>query len=188
MVPGTSRNEFLVNYTTREDAAPTDVWESHSKSHHQQYLDFIRSSKYRNGNRILSCTTCHDPHGVTTGKHQMRQDAVSPNSTFCQSCHTAQKDTAKHTETAVGYAHGADTKITCTNCHQFKTAQTGAGFGKGLVTEDGKNYWENDITSHLFIVPRKDNKYVKGVDPDKAMPIPYTNSCGISCHDPKSLK
>ena len=59
---------------------------------------------------------------------------------------------------------------------------------EGLVTGDGKNYWENDITSHLLIVPRKDNKHVKGIDPDKAMPIPYTNSCGISCHDPKSLK
>lgn len=188
MVPGTSRNDYLVNYTTREDASPKDVWEAHSKSHHQQYLDFIRSSKYRNGDQILSCTTCHDPHGGSSFKHQMRQDAVTPGNTYCQGCHTAQKDVQKHTEKAVGFAHGPDTKITCTNCHQFKTAQTGAGFGKGLVTADGKNYWENDITSHLLIVPRKDNKYVKGIDPAKAMPIPYTNSCGISCHDPNSLK
>lgn len=189
MTPGISRNEYLVNFTTREDASPKDVWESHSKSHHQQYLDFIRSTKYRNGEHILSCTTCHDPHGASASfKHQMRQDAVTPGSTYCQSCHVAQKDMAKHTENVVGMAHGPETKITCTNCHQFKTAQTGAGFGKGLVTADGKNYWENDITSHLLIVPRKDNKYVKGVDPDKAMPIPYTNSCGISCHDPNSLK
>ncbi|MDK9706559.1 MAG: hypothetical protein OEL83_05870 [Desulforhopalus sp.] len=188
LTPGISRNDYLVNHTTREDAAPGDVWESHSKSHHQQYLDFIRSTKYRNGSQILSCTTCHDPHGTGTFKHQMRQDAVTPGSTFCQSCHADQKDIAKHTEAVVGQAHGPDTKITCVNCHQFKTAQTGAGFGKGLATEDGKNYWENDITSHLLIVPRKDSKHVKGVDPDKAMPIPYTNSCGISCHDPKSLK
>ncbi len=188
MVPGTSRNDYLVNYTTREDASPKDVWESHSKSHHQQYLDFIRSSKYRNGDQILSCTTCHDPHGGWAFKHQMRQDAVTPGNTFCQNCHTAQKDIAKHTKTAVGEAHGPETKITCTNCHQFKTAQTGAGFGKGLVTADGKNYWENDITSHLLIVPLKNNKHVKGIEPDKAMPIPYTNSCAASCHDPDSLK
>jgi predicted CXXCH cytochrome family protein len=189
MVPGTSRNDYLVNYTTREDGAPGDVWESHSKSHHQQYLDFIRSSKYRNGEQILSCTTCHDPHGAGAAfKHQMRKDAATPGSVFCQSCHTAQKDVAKHTEKAVGVAHGPDTKITCVNCHQFKTAQTGAGFGKGLITADGKNYWENDITSHLFVVPRKDSKFVKEVDPDKAMPIPYTNSCAISCHSTDSLK
>ena len=189
MTPGISRNEYLVNFTTREDAAPKDIWESHSKSHHQQYLDFIRSTKYRNGEQILSCTTCHDPHGASASfKHQMRQDAVTPGSTYCQGCHTAQKDIARHTEDAVGAAHGPETKITCTLCHQFKTAQTGAGFGKGLVTTEGKNYWENDITSHLLTVPRKDNKHVKGVDPDKAMPIPYTNSCGLSCHDPDSLK
>lgn len=188
MIPGTSRNEYLVNYTTREDAAPKDIWESHSKSHHQQYLDFIRSAKYRNGDHILSCGDCHDPHGISTVKHQMREDAVSPNSTFCQSCHAEQKDIAKHTEAAVGTAHNVEeTKITCTSCHHPKTAQTGAGFGKGLVTEDGKVYWMNDITSHLFTVPRKDNVFVKGIDPDKAMPIPYTNSCGIACHDAKSM-
>jgi len=189
MVPGTSRNEYLVNYTTREDAAPKDIWESHSKSHHQQYLDFIRSSKYRNGKQILSCDDCHDPHGQSTIKHQMREDAVSPNSTCCISCHTEQTDMAKHTETTVGEAHDVkETKITCTSCHQPKTAQTGAGFGKGLDAGDGKNYWMNDITSHLFTVPRKDNVFVKGVEPDKAMPIPYTNACGISCHDPGSMK
>lgn len=189
MVPGTSRNEFLVNYTTREDASPKDVWESHSKSHHQQYLDFIRSTKYRNGSRILSCGDCHDPHGVSTFKHQMRADAVSPNNTYCQSCHAEQTDIAKHTETVVGAAHTVEeTKITCTSCHQPKTAQTGAGFGIGLDAGDGKNYWMNDITSHLFTVPRKDNVFVKGVDPDKAMPIPYTHACGMSCHDPASMK
>lgn len=188
MVPGTSRNDFLVNYTTREDASPKDIWESHSKSHHQQYLDFIRSSKYRNGSRILSCGDCHDPHGTSTFKHQLRADMVSPESTFCVSCHAEQKDVAKHTETVVGAAHTVqETKITCTSCHQPKTAQSGAGFGKGLEV-DGKNYWMNDITSHLFTVPRKDNQYVKGIDPDKAMPIPYTNACGASCHDPASLK
>jgi predicted CXXCH cytochrome family protein len=189
MVPGTSRNDYLVNYTTREDASPKDVWESHSKSHHQQYLDFIRSSKYRNGSRILSCDDCHDPHGVSTFKHQMREEAVSPNSTFCISCHAEQTDIAKHTEAAVGAAHTVEeTKISCTSCHQPKTAQTGAGFGKGLDAGEGKNYWMNDITSHLFTVPRKDNSFVKGVDPDKAMPIPYTSSCGVSCHDPLSMK
>jgi hypothetical protein len=46
----------------------------------------------------------------------------------------------------------------------------------------------NDITSHLFTVPRKDNVFVKAIEPDKAMPIPYTNACGITCHDPGSMK
>ena len=78
-------------------------------------------------------------------------------------------------------------KITCIDCHNAKTAQTGAGFGKGLLNKDGKNYWVNDISSHVYDVPRKDNKGVKGVDPGKAMPIPYTNKCGAACHDTKNL-
>jgi hypothetical protein len=63
---------------------------------------------------------------------------------------------------------------------------TGAGLGKGLARKDGKNYWMNDITSHLFVVPRKDNVGVKGVDAARAMPIPYTNGCG-SCHNADGL-
>jgi len=55
------------------------------------------------------------------------------------------------------------------------------------VAADGKNYWMNDITSHLYDVPRKDNKGVKGVAANAAMPIPYTNACGAACHDVKKL-
>jgi len=44
----------------------------------------------------------------------------------------------------------------------------------------------NDVTSHLFDVPRKDNVGVKGVEPGKAMPIPYTNACG-KCHNVEGL-
>ena len=67
-----------------------------------------------------------------------------------------------------------------------KTMQTGAGLGKGATTKDGRNYWVNDISSHLFDVPRKDNKAVKGVAPGGAMPIPYTKGCG-ACHDVEGL-
>jgi hypothetical protein len=81
----------------------------------------------------------------------------------------------------------APDKITCSNCHDTKTMQTGAGLGKGMTGKDGKNYWLNDITSHLYSVPRKDNVGVKGVDPGKAMPIPYTNPCGTACHNPSAL-
>jgi len=71
------------------------------------------------------------------------------------------------------------------DCHATKTAQTGAGW-KGLAKKDAKNYWTNDVTSHIFDVPKKDNVGVKGVDPGKAMPVPYTNICG-SCHSAEGL-
>ncbi len=182
LIPGISRNEYLTNHTTREDAAQKDFWDDgvHSKGHHQQGTDFIRSKKYANGTQLLTCATCHDPHGKTGVKHQLRMEVRDPKNSLCTSCHTTVA-IKPHTEKAVGVEHDP---IACVDCHATKTMQTGAG-APGKV-RDGKTYWMNDITSHLFDVPRKTNKAVKGVDPGKAMPIPYTNSCG-ECHDPSSL-
>jgi hypothetical protein len=186
MLPGTSRNAFLAEYTTREDAAPKDFWADglHSKSHHQQYTDFIKSSKHRNGNHLVACADCHEPHGKAKFAHQMKLDSNSAES--CTTCHKGNTDIGKHVM-AKTKCNVAPEKITCSSCHNTKTMQTGAGMGKGLTGKDGKNYWMNDITSHLYDVPRKDNVGVKGVEPGKAMPIPYTHSCGSGCHNTSAL-
>lgn len=187
MVPGTSRNDYLTSYTTREDADPKkDYWPDgiHSKSHHQQYTDFIKSKKYRNGNQLLSCSSCHDPHGMTNYKHQMRADVKDMKNSLCTTCHKANADIKKHMQAKTGVPEMG--KINCIDCHNIKTMQTGAGLGRGLAKKDGKNYWMNDITSHLFDVPKNDNVGVKGIEPGKAMPIPYTNACG-KCHNVERL-
>jgi hypothetical protein len=186
MLPGTSRNTFLTQYTTREDAAPKDFWADglHSKSHHQQYTDFIKSPKHRNGNHLVACADCHEPHGKAKFAHQMKLDSNSAES--CTTCHKGNTDIGKHVM-AKTKCNVAPEKITCSSCHNTKTMQTGAGMGKGLTGKDGKNYWVNDITSHLYDVPRKDNIGVKGVEPGKAMPIPYTHSCGAGCHNTSAL-
>ncbi len=186
LTPGISRNEYLVNHTTREDAAQRDFWGDgvHSKSHHQQGTDLLRSKKYVNGKQILSCHNCHDPHGKTEVRHQLRMEVRDAKNSLCASCH-ANVSLKPHTQQKVGFEHGM--QIYCIDCHMPKTMQTGAGLGKGATRKDGKNYWVNDVTSHIFDVPRKDNKAVKGVDPAKAMPIAYTKGCG-SCHDVESLE
>ncbi|MEK6656171.1 MAG: cytochrome c3 family protein [Nitrospirota bacterium] len=150
----------------------------------QDSSDFIKSKKYRNGNQILSCADCHNPHGMTGFKHQMRADVRDEKNSLCTTCHKENSDIKKHMQTKIGFAE--IDKINCIDCHAGKTMQTGAGFGKGLTGKDGKNYWMNDITSHIFDVPRKDNIGVKGVEPGKAMPIPYTNKCGM-CHKADGL-
>jgi len=185
MLPGTSRNIFLNQYTTREDAGPKDFWADglHSKSHHQQYSDFIKSSKYRNGNQLVACSDCHDTHD-SKFPHQMKADSSKPES--CTSCHKNSTDMKAHLADKSKCTVAPD-KITCSDCHNTKTMQTGAGLGKGLTGKDGKNYWMNDITSHIYDVPRKDNKGVKGVASGAAMPIPYTKPCGAACHDTKNL-
>ena len=186
MLPGTARNTYLKEYTTREDAGKNDYWadELHSKSHHQQYTDFIKSSKYRNGNQLVACSDCHDTHGNGKFAHQMKADSTKPES--CTSCHKHGTDLTKHLAEKTKCTVDAS-KITCSDCHNTKTMQTGAGFGKAATGKDGKNYWMNDITSHVYDVPRKDNKGVKGVAPGAAMPIPYTKPCGTACHDTKNL-
>jgi len=152
----------------------------HSKSHHQQGTDLIRSAKYINETYLMTCADCHDPHGRSGVKHQLKMEVRDEKDSLCTSCH---KDISTKPHTAVGAEHE---KIHCVDCHMTKTMQTGAGLDKGLADKDGKNYWMNDISAHLFDVPRKDNPAVKGVEPGKAMPIPYTNACG-ACHDVSDL-
>ena len=186
LIPGISRNEYLINHTTREDAAQTDFWPDkvHSKSHHQQGTDFIRSKKYINGKQLMTCSNCHDPHGMAEVKHQLRQAVRDGKNTLCVGCHQETADVKAHTAAKIGMPHAM--QINCVDCHNPKTMQTGAGLGKGLARKDGKNYWVNDITSHLFDVPRKNNSAVKGVEPARAMPIPYTAACG-TCHNAEGL-
>jgi len=186
MLPGTSRNKFLKEYTTRADGANTDFWADglHSKGHHQPYSDLIKAKKYRNGTQLVACFDCHDPHGNGKSLHQLKRDPKT--SEVCTSCHENRKDIKEHLADK-SKCKVDPAKIACSDCHNAKTAQTGAGFGKGMIGKDGKNYWVNDISSHVYDVPRKDNKGVKGVAPGAAMPIPYTNSCGAACHDTKNL-
>ena len=185
LTPGISRNEYLVNHTTREDAAQKNLWGDgvHSKAHHQQGTDFVRSKHYTNGTQTLSCANCHDPHGNSGLKHQTVKAVRDGQNSLCASCHKVSLK--EHTTKSVGTAH--TDKIACVDCHMTKTMQTGAGLGKGIAGSDGKNYWMNDITGHLFDVPRITNKAVKGVEPGKAMPTPYTNACGASCHKAEKM-
>jgi len=186
MRPGTSRNTYLTEYTVRPDAAAKSFWPDglHSKSHHQQDTDFVKSAHYRNGDQLLTCANCHDTHGGAKFEHQLRKDPKSAE--ICTSCHEDTTDMKQHVTETTKCTVAPD-KITCTSCHDTKTMQSGAGMGKGMMGKNGQNYWVNDITSHIYDVPRKDNVGVKGVDPGKAMPIPYTNACGAACHDTTNL-
>jgi len=169
MVAGTSRAGFLANYTTRHDASLTagDLWSDglHSKSHHQQYTDFIQTSMYRNGSQLQTCASCHDNHAPGTDRHQL---SGTSDDSLCATCH-GDINSSDHQIDKAGYDMGA----TCIECHNVKTSSSGAGDN---VTG---TYPHGDISSHLFDVPTKSQ-----VGSAK-MPVPYTNTCG-SCHWPVS--
>lgn len=169
MVAGTSRADFLANYTSRHDASLTagDLWPDglHSKSHHQQYTDFIQTSMYRNGTSLETCSSCHDNHAPGTDRNQL---SGTSDDTLCMTCH-AGVNSSDHQIDKSGYDMGA----TCIECHNVKTSSSGAG---NNVTG---TYPHGDISSHLFDVPDKTK-----VGTAK-MPVPYTNTCG-ACHWPLS--
>lgn len=162
MLPGTSRATYLDENTSRHDATTSNFWEDgiHSKSHHQQYTDFIKSSKYRNDSSLLTCTSCHDVHAPGTDRHQL---SGSTSDSLCLSCHTdVVSGDHQVAKTGSGLHAGAPAK--CIECHTVKTAKSGAG--PALASDGG------DISSHVFDVPL--------TAPD-AMPLPFNNSCG-GCH------
>jgi hypothetical protein len=76
-----------------------------------------------------------------------------------------------------------------------KAAKSGAGrIGQvlspptGMPDDVDKVYYQNDISSHLFLhIPKKTHPDVAGEQPGNAMPIPYTLRCGEPCHDPSTL-
>jgi len=194
--PGLSRQDFLASYVEITGAATKSYWpdDQHGKSHHLQTPGFIKSKHYRNGTTLLTCISCHDPHGGTGYERILLADPDAPSQPLCMPCHEKGiVDTATHTSKVIGVAHG-NAVAKCTDCHMTKTAKTGSGtYGHllgaptGTNTDPGITYFENDITSHIMDVPRKTNAGVAGVLPGSAMPIPYTKACG-TCHDPANLQ
>ena len=185
---GIRRTTYLTNYSQQNGPLVSKYHADgdHAKSHHQQYSELIRTGKHRNDRILVVCFDCHDVHGDTTYEHMLRDDPTDPNSTLCQNCHAL--DPSAHMLQQTGSVMGGQTTA-CVDCHMARTAKTGAGnYGfllgapTGLAADANIVYWENDIATHLFDVPDKFCPGVAGVTPGSAMPIPYTNACGI-CHD-----
>jgi predicted CXXCH cytochrome family protein len=178
MIAGTSRADFLAQNTSRHDAsaAAGDFWGDgkHSKSHHQQYTDFIQTPKYRNGSKLMTCTGCHDPHGPGSDRHQL---TGTSNNSMCTSCHTTVSLSA-HMTAKTGFDMGSGTK--CIDCHNTKTSSSGAGTVAKM--KGTTQLFHGDISSHRFDVPLKSSA-TPTTDP---MPVPYTNSCG-GCHNMNTL-
>jgi hypothetical protein len=196
--PGISRGEFLADYVKPTVMGPkqSKYWPdfTHAKSHHQQYPDFVKSDHYRNEDWLVNCSDCHDMHGGTGHERALIADPHAADTPLCMNCHGNDiGSTSEHTVDMLGVAHGAAT-ASCIDCHMNKTAKTGSGhYGyllsapTGTAADSTEIYFENDISSHVFDVPKKTNVGVEGVLPEKAMPIPYTQACA-TCHDPSLLQ
>ncbi|MFQ5983979.1 MAG: hypothetical protein ACE5LL_00515 [Alphaproteobacteria bacterium] len=200
MKPGGSRHTMITEYTDPKKKGPKphkEIWDDdiHSKKPHQQYPDFYKSKKYRNDRLLVTCTDCHDLHGGTPYRRSLIHDPDDVTSPLCQRCHT--RHLLPHMEAKLGAKMKGEAITRCIDCHMPGTSIAGGdagAYGRFINTppyqdakeEEENAYWEGHINSHVFDVPFKTNVGVKGVKPGKAMPIPYTNSCGV-CHIVKEL-
>ena len=136
--------------------------EAHSKQHHQQWLDFQKSTHAK---ADVRCFDCHDPHG---GAGQRQLVKANFNNNLCLSCHGKNQKFA-HGEairqhTKHNYAPETTGASRCSLCHMVKTASS---------AEAG------DIHSHHFgiIKPQLSLEMFKK-DPKNVTP----NSCNV-CHE-----
>jgi len=193
MPPGTSRKTWRAGFVTRPDGDPkTDFWNGgiHSKLNRQQYSDLRKSKKYANPRMLVACTDCHDIHGGHTDPVNNPRGLVASidDNSLCLKCHTL--DTAGGPAGQLHQLHQLvgslrpNVGFRCVRCHMDGIGRTGAGQPGG--SDATHTYFENDVTDHTFITPRKDDPGVASFTladaaQGKAMPIPYTRSCS-NCH------
>lgn len=192
--PGTRRKTWRAAYTSRPDGDPAnDFWDDgvHSRKNRQQFSDLMKSKKYANPRMLVTCTNCHDIHAGPTDPVSNPRGLIASvtDNSLCLPCHTlGSADTGPGAQlhqlhTLIGSVR-ANAEFRCVNCHMDQSAKTGAG--KLRASDATHQYFENDITDHSFIIPRRDNPGVADYTATqtatgKAMPIPYTQTCGV-CH------
>lgn len=98
-----------------------------SKSHHQQFLDYLKS---KHGKAGVACWDCHTMHSSgESNKFQLKL----PGSSLCKACH----DKPRSTPALAGLSHTIHDFGSCVDCHMPSTA---------------KSALPGDIRSHKFKV------------------------------------
>lgn len=178
--PGTRRADVFEAHTARPYAPASAFWASgHSREHHQQTEDFIRSTMYRNGTELMTCSSCHDPHGSDSHPHDLRSSPLTNDG--CTTCHSADEFTTvlMHVDAMTGMSHAGapGDQLLCVRCHMVATATVGARVPelRDAIPSAATpvQYMHGDVSSHLFAVPRRALA--------AAQPTAFTLSCGV-CH------
>ena len=123
-IPG----EVLANYYQFKPGmwpAAESTTLAHSRSHHQQWHDLLKSKHFANK---VTCQDCHNPHGGPGRFQMIRADF---NNSLCLGCHGKDKRFSspgaimKHTKHA--YSPEAQGLSRCSSCHMVKTASSAEG-------------------------------------------------------------
>ena len=133
---------------------------------------------YRNGSQLMTCSSCHDPHGSDENPNMLRESPTS--NAGCVNCHNGAeyRDVRPHIMSRVNFSHPnvPIEQLTCTSCHMVRTATSGARTAQLVDTfpmTSSTTYYHGDIAGHRFNVPRRD---VAATQPSAT-----TRACA-SCH------
>ena len=160
-----------------------------SKQHHQQFLDFYRSSKPWFEFHNVACYECHDPHG--TAKHLIvteieEEDSTgapiviateNDNNTLCLACHSTHGDfEAIPKEWVADYQNHINdigAIVSQHTHHPYDPDGNGASrCSKCHNPKSAKSAINYDIHSHTF----------EPIAPEKTKIFAMPNACAVSCH------
>ena len=176
-VPGIRRADFAVEHTTRVDGAATDFFSAgDSRSSHQQYSDFIRTAKYRNDDRLLTCFDCHDAHGNDDNVNDLLFDPATNDG--CTACHAGEPfaEVITHIRAQIPF-EGHPEANPCGTCHLVRTALSATTKAELIV--GGSAYRHGDIASHRFR-PTRIADYATVAEAAQ-QPLAATRACAV-CH------
>ncbi len=174
------RADFAASFASRVEGGPEDFYESgDARSSRQQATDLLRSTKYRNGAILMTCSGCHDPHGDARNPSDLR--APPGDNVACTGCHGSRPyvEVYEHVAQATAQDHGAvpEGMLQCRTCHMTRTAFGGAGLSSLLDNSPREappvQYVRGDLSSHRFTVT--------GAEAAAHQPVAFTDECAF-CH------
>jgi len=166
---------------------------NHSKGHHQQYFDVVRTTMYKNDKEMVTCIDCHDAHGGPSARGVVEEHQLSANgdnNAVCLGCHNsslrapgagevAPTDTVGATAIAAEALEGAHPAN-----FQFITQSTADDLAAGLTLTPAED------TAIRTEVMRHVGKWADATMMGNMAYTPVTTGMGrcTNCHMPKTAK
>ncbi len=156
---------------------------NHSRGHHQQFQDLVRTKMYKNDNELVTCVSCHDAHG-SDEEHQLV--ANGDNNAVCLACHNGDDLRAP--------APGEDTPDESVEGKhpanfQFITAGMAERLADGSASADDVTAIGDEVMRHVGVWTGNDLMGNLTYNPDGSVDssIPRAGRC-TTCHMPKTAK
>lgn len=151
--------------------------QTHGRAHSMEYCEIARSKHWDNGERKLTCSSCHDPHSLDAGPAKLTAgdytfvNAAYGNNTLCLVCHAGKGSFKEVTKADVAVLQvDAGRKVT-KNGTPFSTTPSDAALARNRVARS--------VAKHMQVGAGMGGALYTPDDPKKPV-----GNCA-SCHMPK---